>query len=231
MNNTFINIGLLMLVGLSFSGCGGGYGVPLTPKVVCDKIEIDRMPLAAIPSHDYRLLLFPDYPDSIKEERASVERFGGWINSQYSHVYPVRFQGRQLDLALSQGKNTLNILSGTNCIKRIGLPRYGIMTRALVWELERESLLVVYVNLQKSSNSSVLMVLNDKLDVLYMEHLTGAKALGEGKSLANGPFVVVKANEILVRPGTEERQKIVGEWVYYSGIGVRSPQATNEMTR
>jgi hypothetical protein len=207
----------------------GGYGIPITPQVVCKNIDIVKTPL--VTNVDYRVMTFPEYPESVEEERKSVEEWGGWINSPFSHVYPVSFLKEQYSLAISQEKNILYILKAEKHVKSIAFARYGIMTRALEWKVDNKSYLVVFVNLQATSNSSVLIILDDKMDVVYEEYLTRAEALGEGVADDFGPFIAIKSRNIFVPPGPKsERIHINGDWIYYlksEAIGDKFRQTTN----
>lgn len=196
-------------------GCGGGGGVQYPPQLAVNDLNLVKTEWQP-EFQDFVTseFVFPDY----KERLRISEREGPVPPGKESY----RYQEFKMDEKVYQfsGKNDGIVIStGGRKVKKIWLPRYVNWMKILgSIQWNSSEYIVLYLQLQKTSNTSALIVLDKQMVVRYQEYLPCALSVGVGEHPQFGSFLFIETNPYYFSWGENgERIKnpINGKWLYY----------------
>ena len=186
--------------------CGGGGGEYYPPEIAIDKIgvvkeEIRPDDIADITKHDLENL-----PNLTKDKEEDISGNTGYCFRHFS------FKNENYKIGIGASSWVSIIDTDGKYIKVLETPRYTNNARAV--ELigkNGQRVLAIYIEQQATSHSSTLYLLSEEWDILYKEHLLGAKWIAKEKTDL-GDNLIISA-ETKWRPN-KEWITVGGPWRY-----------------
>lgn len=169
---------------LLFTKCGGGGGEYYPPKIVLNKIGLHKVEIKSSEINEYNKLVLEGYDQLEKIERTIA-------GTKYYYFKKFQFLGKQYKIAIPIN-NWVSIIDKNNkVLKKLGTPRYTRNAAAIeLTGKDGKSFIAIYIDQQSSSHSSTLFILSDELDLVYKEHLLGAKWMAKEASESGGNLII-----------------------------------------
>ncbi|NWF37226.1 hypothetical protein [Mariprofundus sp. KV] len=189
---------------LANTSCGGGGGEYYPPEIAINKIGVFKEEVTS-QNLDFKIDLESNLNLESNDKIISGYTYYSFRNFNFNNIK------YKIGIPIN---NWVSIIDANeNIIKKLETPRYTRNAAAveLVGE-NAKKYLAVYIDQQSTSHSSTLYILSETWDVLYKEHLLGAKWMSKETS-EHGDSLIVYA-EKKWRP--EEKWICVGgPWKYH----------------
>lgn len=169
--------------------CVGGRSYPA--QVAQDTMHLTKKPIPD--GIVYQRSEFPDYKKWMDLLKVRREEYGHTYAGIYHNGEVIHFKFCNKSYVLLSKGSQLYIYCESKRVWSRKLPRYMHWAKVRSICFSGKEYLVIYVDQQTTSNTSTLLVLDEKLSVQYQEHFMGALALGTGVSDEYGEFFVIEA--------------------------------------
>lgn len=195
-------------------GCGGGGGVQYPPQLAVNDLNLVKTEWQP-EFQDFVTseFVFPDY-----KERLRISEMEGPVPPGKESY---RYQEFKVDEKVYQfsGKNDGVVIStGGRKVKKIWLPRYVNWMKIFSIQWNSSEYIVLCLQLQKTSNTSALIVLDKQMVVRYQEYLPCALSVGVGEHPQFGSFLFIETKPYYMSRGENGeriRNPVNGKWLYY----------------
>ena len=193
-----------------FSGCSwevtGSY---YPPRTAVNAIGIRKIPLAECPVRDYVVIFsFENEPEQEQRRRCLdlgkeiLKRDTGYFTDTVYLGDSYYVYAENHILKISPGRNPQKDAA------EFDPPRGIKQIAAFQQRLKDKVFLIVYLGQTDLSNSSTLLIFDEKFRIVYQDHLLGALEIGHA-----GDKIVVKSENFWY-PKNDKRVDINGDWVY-----------------
>ena len=192
-----------------FYGCGsnptGGY---YPPQTVVNTIGIKKVPLAAAGITDYKMVFsFEKEPE--REKRDKILGKGKKILTlSPGYFTEADYLGRKYYLYDDSDSLKITAADSKQTVAQFIPPRRIMQIAAFQQRLKGKDFLVVQLEQFTQSNSSTLLIFDDKFQIVYQDHLLGAIEIGHA-----GDKIVVKSENFWYPE--EIKVNINGDWLYF----------------
>ena len=193
-----------------FYGCGsnptGGY---YPPQTVVNTIGIKKVPLAAAGITDYKMFFSFEKEPEQKKRYKILDKGKKILNLSPGYFTEADYLGRKY--YLYDDSDSLKITAAADSKKTVAQfipPRRIMQIAAFQQRLKGKYFLVVQLEQSTLSNSSTLLIFDDKFQIVYQDHLLGAIEIGQA-----GDKIVVKSENFWYPE--EIKVNINGNWVYF----------------
>jgi hypothetical protein len=204
-----VHCALLLLLLTYVGGCTSA-----TDPLVISKntINLQKIALAKTGIVSYEKQFFPVLYSQIKLIDKVIEA-GGKIFDYPGYFQEVKFNGVDYYLYNSHSRKICVIRkSDMKKILYLSAPWYFYVYSSFPIMMNNETYLVVYAELCPKINSSMLVLLDSKLKIVYQEILLGAKAVGYTYSEKYGNGIVIESRDFWIK---KPKVSINGNWLYY----------------
>ena len=192
-----------------FYGCGskptGGYSPPQT---VVNTIGIKKVPLAAAGITDYKM--FFSFEKEPEQEQRYKRLYKGKkiLNLSTGYFTEADYLGRKYYLYDDSDSLKITAADSKQTVAQFIPPRRIMQIAAFQQRLKGKDFLVVQLEQVTMSNSSTLLIFDDKFQIVYQDHLLGAIEIGHA-----GDKIVVKSENFWYPE--EIKVNINGDWLYF----------------
>ena len=192
-----------------FYGCGsnptGGY---YPPQTVVNTIGIKKVPLAAAGITDYKM--FFSFEKEPEQERIYKTLYKGKkiLNLSPGYFTEADYLGRKYYLYDDSDSLKITAADSKQTVAQFIPPRRIMQIAAFQQRLKGKDFLVVQLEQFTMSNSSTLLIFDDKFQIVYQDHLLGAIEIGHA-----GDKIVVKSENLWYPEG--EEVTVNGDWIYH----------------
>ena len=192
-----------------FYGCGsnptGGY---YPPQTVVNTIGIKKVPLAAAGNTDYKMFFsFEKEPEQEKRDKILGKGKKIWT-FYFGYFTEADYLGRKYYLYNYFDSLKITALDSKKTVAQFTPPRSIRQIAAFSHRLKGKDFLVVQLEQLTMSNSSTLLIFDDKFQIVYQDHLLGAIEIGQA-----GDKIVVKSENFWYPE--EIKVNINGDWLYF----------------
>lgn len=163
----------------------------LPQQVVTNMIGIKKVDLSSTAIKEFNTELFPEWNHSDAMENFYKATFGtSWI----WHYERIAFAGSDYHVALNDNREIIFAKDGhaAKIVKSLPLPRKVWSFVPIIMQRQNEKYLMLVVQNSGKSNSSLLFILDKRLNVVYEEHALHAYEIGTYKDKQYGDCVIVK---------------------------------------
>ena len=192
-----------------FYGCGsnptGGY---YPPQTVVNTIGIKKVPLAAAGITDYKM--FFSFEKEPEQEQRYKRLYKGKkiLNLSTGYFTEADYLGRKYYLYDDSDSLKITAADSKQTVAQFIPPRRIMQIAAFQQRLKGKDFLVVQLEQVTMSNSSTLLIFDDKFQIVYQDHLLGAIEIGQA-----GDKIVVKSENFWYPE--EIKVNINGDWLYF----------------
>ena len=192
-----------------FYGCGsnptGGY---YPPQTVVNTIGIKKVPLAAAGITDYKM--FFSFEKEPEQEQRYKRLYKGKkiLNLSPGYFTEADYLGRKYYLYDDSDSLKITAADSKQTVAQFIPPRRIMQIAAFQQRLKGKDFLVVQLEQVTMSNSSTLLIFDDKFQIVYQDHLLGAIEIGHA-----GDKIVVKSENFWYPE--EIKVNINGDWLYF----------------
>ena len=192
-----------------FYGCGsnptGGY---YPPQTVVNTIGIKKVPLAAAGITDYKM--FFSFEKEPEQEQRYKRLYKGKkiLNLSTGYFTEADYLGRKYYLYDDSDSLKITAADSKQTVAQFIPPRRIMQIAAFQQRLKGKDFLVVQLEQFTQSNSSTLLIFDDKFQIVYQDHLLGAIEIGHA-----GDKIVVKSENFWYPE--EIKVNINGDWLYF----------------
>ena len=192
-----------------FYGCGsnptGGY---YPPQTVVNTIGIKKVPLAAAGITDYKM--FFSFEKEPEQEQRYKRLYKGKkiLNLSTGYFTEADYLGRKYYLYDDSDSLKITAADSKQTVAQFIPPRRIMQIAAFQQRLKGKDFLVVQLEQVTMSNSSTLLIFDDKFQIVYQDHLLGAIEIGHA-----GDKIVVKSENFWYPE--EIKVNINGDWLYF----------------
>ena len=192
-----------------FYGCGsnptGGY---YPPQTVVNTIGIKKVPLAAAGITDYKM--FFSFEKEPEQEQRYKRLYKGKkiLNLSTGYFTEADYLGRKYYLYDDSDSLKITAADSKQTVAQFIPPRRIMQIAAFQQRLKGKDFLVVQLEQFTQSNSSTLLIFDDKFQIVYQDHLLGAIEIGQA-----GDKIVVKSENFWYPE--EIKVNINGDWLYF----------------
>ena len=193
-----------------FYGCGSSnpYGGYYPPQTVVNTIGIKKVPLAATGITDYKMF-FSFEKEPVHERRyKTLDKGKKILNLSPGYFTEADYLGRKYYLYNYFDSLKITALDSKKTVAQFTPPRSIRQIAAFQHRLKGKDFLVVQLEQFTMSNSSTLLIFDDKFQIVYQDHLLGAIEIGQA-----GDKIVVKSENFWYPE--EIKVDINGDWVYF----------------
>ena len=180
------------------------------PQTAVDTLGMKKLPLSECPVENYSTVFAFDAESHmtrgkrwIRQMRAKKLDYDPYESIKTSYLgkpYFVDAPRKELKIAPLNDRK--------NAVATVTLPRVVYLPAAFQHRMKGKEYLVIYVEHVLMSNSSTLLVFDEKFQIVYQDHLPGAREIG-----AAGEKIVVKTEEFWYRG--DIRVDVNDCWVYF----------------
>ena len=193
-----------------FYGCGSSnpYGGYHPPQTVVNTIGIKKVPLAAAGITDYKMFFsFEKEPEREKRDKILGKGKKIWTLSP-GYFTEADYLGRKYYLYNYFDSLKITALDSKKTVAQFTPPRSLRQIAAFQHRLKGKDFLVVQLEQFTRSNSSTLLIFDDKFQIVYQDHLLGAIEIGH-----TADKIIVKSENFWYPE--EIKVDINGDWVYF----------------
>ena len=192
-----------------FYGCGsnptGGY---YPSQTVVNTIGIKKVPLAAAGITDYKMFFsFEKEPEQEKRDKI-LGKGKKILTLSPGYFTEADYLGRKYYLYDYFDSLKITALDSKKTVAQFTPPRCIRQIAAFQHRLKGQDFLVVQLEQFTQSNSSTLLIFDDKFQIVYQDHLLGAIEIGQA-----GDKIVVKSENFWYPE--EIKVNINGDWLYF----------------
>ena len=192
-----------------FYGCGsnpsGGY---YPPQTVVNTIGIKKVPLAAAGITDYKMFFsFEKEPEQEKRKKR-LGKGKKILTLSFGYFTEADYLGRKYYLYDDSDSLKITVADSKKTVEQFIPPRRIMQIAAFQQRLKGKDFLVVQLEQFTQSNSSTLLIFDDKFQIVYQDHLLGAIEIGQA-----GDKIVVKSENFWYPE--EIKVNINGDWLYF----------------
>ena len=192
-----------------FYGCGsnptGGY---YPPQTVVNTIGIKKVPLAAAGITDYKMFFSFEKEPEHERRYKTLDKGKKSLNLSPGYFTEADYLDRKY--YIYEGSDSLKITAADSkeTVAQFTPPRRIMQIAAFQHRLKGKDFLVVQLEQFTQSNSSTLLIFDDKFQIVYQDHLLGAIEIGQA-----GDKIVVKSENFWYPE--EIKVNINGDWLYF----------------
>jgi hypothetical protein len=211
----WVNVFLFLLVFLS--GCGGGGGRYYPLEIAINTIDLHKVELSKTDINTYVQSFFPVSYANVNLRDKQVEK-GEKIFGTLGYFQRVNYLGQEYYLHKNSFFVGVDIVrvSDMKRVLYLSTPRSAALFSSFSITMGNEVFLVVYVGQRPTSHSSTLFIIDSRFNIVYKEHLLGAKEIGYTHSDKYGNCIILKSEDFWFPNGVgTPRVLINGDWLYY----------------
>ena len=192
-----------------FYGCGSNpYGGYYPPQTVVNTIGIKKVPLAAAGITDYKMFFsFEKEPEQEKRDKI-LGKGKKILTLSFGYFTEADYLGRKYYLYNYFDSLKITALNSKKTVAQFTPPRSIMQIAAFQHRLKGKDFLVDQLEQFTRSNSSTLLIFDDKFQIVYQDHLLGAIEIGQA-----GDKIVVKSENFWYPE--EIKVNINGDWLYF----------------
>ena len=192
-----------------FYGCGSNStGEYYPPQTVVNTIGIKKVPLAAAGITDYKMF-FSFEKEPVHERRyTTLDKGKKILNLSPGYFTEADYLGRKYYLYDDSDSLKITAADSKKTVAQFIPPRRIMQIAAFQHRLKGKYFLVVQLEQSTLSNSSTLLIFDDKFQIVYQDHLLGAIEIGQA-----GDKIVVKSENFWYPE--EIKVNINGDWLYF----------------